>query len=82
MGKMGLRDQNDGKKIGISGPRTYHVTTLNLESRAALACAQTKLNSGQSLVIVYTQARAAHTHSKKLNVSLSFMAAKLNKMPL
>ena len=25
---MGLRDQNKGKKIGISGPRIYHVTTL------------------------------------------------------
>ena len=25
---MGLRDQNNGKKIGISGPRIYHVTTL------------------------------------------------------
>ena len=25
---MGLRDQKDGKKIGISGPRIYHVTTL------------------------------------------------------
>ena len=27
---MGLRDQNNGKKIGISGPRIYHVTTLNI----------------------------------------------------
>ena len=26
--KMGLRDQNNGKKIGISGSRIYHVTTL------------------------------------------------------
>ena len=25
---MGLRDQNNGKKIGISGSRIYHVTTL------------------------------------------------------
>ena len=25
---MGLRDQNYCKKIGISGPRIYHVTTL------------------------------------------------------
>ena len=25
---MGLRDQNDGKKIRISGPLIYHVTTL------------------------------------------------------
>ena len=25
---MGLRDQNNCKKIGISGPRIYHVTTL------------------------------------------------------
>ena len=24
----GLMDQNYGKKIGISGPRIYHVTTL------------------------------------------------------
>ena len=37
----GLRDQNNGKKIGISGPRTYHVTTLvksteSSESRAAI----------------------------------------------
>ena len=28
MGKMGLRDQNNGKKIGINGSRIYHVTTL------------------------------------------------------
>ena len=28
LGKMGLRDQNEGKKIGISGTRIYHVTTL------------------------------------------------------
>ena len=27
-GKMGLRDQNNGKKIGINGSRIYHVTTL------------------------------------------------------
>ena len=24
----GLRDQNNGKKIGINGSRIYHVTTL------------------------------------------------------
>ena len=28
-GKMGLRDQNKGKKIGINGSRIYHVTTLS-----------------------------------------------------
>ena len=28
LGKMGLRDQNNGKKIGINGFRIYHVTTL------------------------------------------------------
>ena len=28
LGKMGLRDQNKGKKIGIYGSRIYHVTTL------------------------------------------------------
>ena len=28
VGKMGLRDQNNGKKIGINGSRIYHVTTL------------------------------------------------------
>ena len=28
LGKMGLRDQNNGKKIGINGSRIYHVTTL------------------------------------------------------
>ena len=27
-GENGAQDQNDGKKIGISGPRIYHVTTL------------------------------------------------------
>ena len=27
-GKMGVRDQNYGKKIGISGSRIYHVTNL------------------------------------------------------
>ena len=26
-GKMGPRDQNNGKKIGINGSRMYHVTT-------------------------------------------------------
>ena len=30
MGKMGLRDQNKGKKIEINGSRIYHVTTLRL----------------------------------------------------
>ena len=25
---MGLRDQNNGKKVGINGSRIYHVTTL------------------------------------------------------
>ena len=28
LGKMGLRDQNNGNKIGINGSRIYHVTTL------------------------------------------------------
>ena len=28
LGKKGLRDQNNGKKIGIGGFRIYHVTTL------------------------------------------------------
>ena len=28
LGKKELRDQNNGKKIGISGSRIYHVTTL------------------------------------------------------
>ena len=28
LGEMGLRDQNNGNKIGINGSRTYHVTTL------------------------------------------------------
>ena len=30
LGKMGLRDQNNGKKIGINGCRIYHVTTLTM----------------------------------------------------
>ena len=29
LGKKGLRDPNNGKKIGISGSRIYHVTTLS-----------------------------------------------------
>ena len=29
-GKMGLRDQNNVKKIGINGSRIYHVATLAL----------------------------------------------------
>ena len=29
--KMGLRDQNNGKKIGIDGSRIYHDTTLLLK---------------------------------------------------
>ena len=28
LGKMGLRYQNNGKKIGINGSQIYHVTTL------------------------------------------------------
>ena len=28
LGEKGLRDQNNGKKIGIGGSRIYHVTTL------------------------------------------------------
>ena len=28
LGKMGLRDQNNGKRIGINGSWIYHVTTL------------------------------------------------------
>ena len=32
LGKMGLRDQNNGKKVGINGSRIYHVTTLLLET--------------------------------------------------
>ena len=28
LGEMGLRDQNNGKKIGINGSRIYPVTTL------------------------------------------------------
>ena len=31
LGKKGLRDQNNGKKIGIGGSRIYHVTTLVLD---------------------------------------------------
>ena len=30
LGEMGLRDQNNGKKIGINGSRIYHVTTLGM----------------------------------------------------
>ena len=32
LGKMRLRDQNNGKKIEINGSRIYHVTTLSLYS--------------------------------------------------
>ena len=35
LGKMGLRDQNYGKKIGINGSRIYHVTTLSTGLRPA-----------------------------------------------
>ena len=28
LGKKGLRDQNNDKKIGINGSRIYHVTTM------------------------------------------------------
>ena len=34
-GEKGLRDQNNGKKIGISGSRIYHVTTLPEQIQAA-----------------------------------------------
>ena len=30
LGEMGLRDQNNGKEIGINGSPIYHVTTLLL----------------------------------------------------
>ena len=33
LGKMGLRDQNNGKKIGINMSRIYHVTTLKFNTR-------------------------------------------------
>ena len=33
LGKMGLRDQNNGKKIGINVSRIYHVTTLTSRGR-------------------------------------------------
>ena len=36
----GLRDQNNGKKIGINGSRIYHVTTLKalLSRHASQQC--------------------------------------------
>ena len=37
LGKMGLRDQNNGKKVGINGSRIYHVTTLPQRSDHAEA---------------------------------------------
>ena len=33
LGKMGLRDQNNGKRIGINGSWIYHVTTLLYQSK-------------------------------------------------
>ena len=33
LGKMGLRDQNNGKKIGINGSCIYHVTTQEKQNR-------------------------------------------------
>ena len=30
LGKIGLRDQHNGKKMGINGSRIYHVTTLTI----------------------------------------------------
>ena len=34
LGKMGLRDQNNGKKVGINGSRIYHVRTLTYGPRS------------------------------------------------
>ena len=34
---MGLRDQNNGEKIGINGSRIYDVTTLELGSQCTRA---------------------------------------------
>ena len=44
-GKMGLRDQNNGKKIGINGSRIYHVTTLYRRDKS--------LSEKRSVSVVY-----------------------------
>ena len=36
LGENGVRDQNNGKKIGINGSRIYHVTTLQVCTRACI----------------------------------------------
>ena len=45
LGKMGLRDQNNGKRIGINGSWIYHVTTLTLQYGRLF---QSKRNENQS----------------------------------
>ena len=45
LGKMGLRDQNNGKRIGSNGSWIYHVTTLTLQYGRLF---QSKRNENQS----------------------------------
>ena len=42
-GKMGPRDQNNGKNIGINGSRIYHVTTLHRGLEHGVANQNTRL---------------------------------------
>ena len=42
---MGLRDQNNAKKIGINGSRIYHVTTLLFADDTNLFMSHKNLNA-------------------------------------
>ena len=50
-GKMGLRDQNNGKKIGINGSRIYHVTTL---SSVPMLFARDAGHAGRKITLKFT----------------------------
>ena len=58
---MGLRDQNNGKKIGISGPRIYHVTTLYFRGFRNLEKVEIQLN------IMYIQYKNKNSFNKSRN---------------
>ena len=60
----GLRDQNNGKKIGISGPRTYYVTTL--ESSGLLSLLIPKVTGAATLGTLRYFQNCDSNMSKKL----------------
>ena len=56
LGEMGLRDLNNGKKTGINGSRTYHVTTLFCTSN------NTSILSTKDLLVKFEKCGTARLH--------------------